>query len=431
MKRTFKKFTHKLLRKILPHLPKKLQYKLVLGNLKLDYHLPHDVTFKIADTEDELLQAYEIIHDCYVEMKYDIPHEEKIRVTKYHALPHTSVLIIKIKDEVVGTCTFVPDGPFGLPIESISNITDLRKNSEHIVEISALAIKKEYRKWKTNLLIPLVKYCFKYINEYKGADRAVIAVAPESVWYYELLFGFFKVTAKPQEYSMVQGAKAMVLHVHYKDSRKKIWHNFSHLEKEKNIYSYLYNHKFEHNFEYPQYKEHLTVDSLINPHIIETFFKKKVNLLDQMEPKDLLTLRYLYHRKSFLDKMGGDHLVGHPDIKDPELRYMVKCRIKIYDPITHTFLDGRAANISENGIKISLKNSIHESLKERKQLIIKIRLDDDEQVNLLTIPCWGSEGNQFGLRILNSENPVWQEFIQRMNEEYLTSTEQGEEALGA
>ncbi|MCB0350866.1 MAG: hypothetical protein KDD38_06765, partial [Bdellovibrionales bacterium] len=91
-KQFFKKMSvtaRRFLRICFSALPKFLKHPLMRSMIHIEYNLSSDYTFKIAETKEELEQAFRILHDAYVEMKFMNPDPSGLRVTLYHAIPHT------------------------------------------------------------------------------------------------------------------------------------------------------------------------------------------------------------------------------------------------------------------------------------------------------------------------------------------------------
>src|ERR1035438_10509274 len=95
MKRGIKKSALGLFRGIFHLLPKKVMRPLLRRTLQLDYAPADEMTFKIADTQTELEEAFELLHDSYVKVGFMKAHPSGLRVTIYHALPTTTILVAK------------------------------------------------------------------------------------------------------------------------------------------------------------------------------------------------------------------------------------------------------------------------------------------------------------------------------------------------
>ena len=173
------------------------------------------ITFKIAQTTDELEQAFELVWDSYVKVGLQRDTGEGVRLTKYHLLPSTRVLIAvhrpeldkanpdyqKLKEPgvVVGTLTIVLDSPLGLPMEEIcgDKVLELRESGRRLAEVTSLAINPEYRKY--NVAMYLYKLMFQYVK-YKQATDVACSVTRKHLSFYRRML-LFKPIGKIKEYS--------------------------------------------------------------------------------------------------------------------------------------------------------------------------------------------------------------------------------------
>ena len=90
----------KLIRSLIGLLPASLRGKLVRKQFKVRLENPDNIIFKLAETEEELRSALDLLHDSYVATGLMDPHYSGMRATVYHALPTTSTLIAK-KNKVI------------------------------------------------------------------------------------------------------------------------------------------------------------------------------------------------------------------------------------------------------------------------------------------------------------------------------------------
>ena len=165
-----------LIKKFLKLLPENLKHRLIRAKLDFGSGAPANIIFKIAETKKELEQAFEVLHDSYVDQGYMDPHPSGLRITKYHALPTTTVLIAKDieKDMVIGTISIIRNTPLGLPLDAIFPLLHLKKEFNHLAEVSSLAIRKQYRKDGGALLWPLLRYFHHFIKTVMKIDAYVL-----------------------------------------------------------------------------------------------------------------------------------------------------------------------------------------------------------------------------------------------------------------
>src|SRR5262249_30832116 len=141
---------------------------------------PSNLTFKVAETRQELESAFRILHDAYVSMGFMRPSPSKMRITIFNALPGTCTLVALWDGEVIGTVSIIQDSPMGFPIERIYRLARVRAKDVQLAEVSALAIKKRYRGDWNMILFPLFKFMYEYCSRHLGIERILIATHPNS-----------------------------------------------------------------------------------------------------------------------------------------------------------------------------------------------------------------------------------------------------------
>src|SRR5690606_15614724 len=113
-----------------------------------------------------------------------------LRVTKYHALPSTTTIVAMKDDRVLATVSIIRDGSLGFPSSQIIDTTHLRSGGKRVAEISALAVHRDYRESRGELLWPLLVYMYRYCTKLFGVDSLLISVHPSHFPFYEALLGF-------------------------------------------------------------------------------------------------------------------------------------------------------------------------------------------------------------------------------------------------
>lgn len=220
--------------------PDKYRSDYIRSHLKLQ-EPTEDFVYKLAETRDELKQAFELLHDSYVGAGFIKPNPSGMRITSYHALPSTAILIAKYKDEVVATITIVRDNPLSLPMESHFDTEFLRKDNETLAEISSLAIKKELRGDMGKLLFPLFNYMFHYSEIHFGIESFVIVTHPKFEQFYsEILLFSLMPEGLVTSYSFVDKyAPGLGFYLNIKKSKIKYAKTYGNSPKDKNLYDFF------------------------------------------------------------------------------------------------------------------------------------------------------------------------------------------------
>ncbi len=213
---------------------------------------PKELTFKIAETQDDLEKAYTILHDCYVAYGFMKPHPSGMRITPYHALPGTNTMVALWNGEIVGSLTAIKDSSFGLPMDEIFDLSKLRQANRTIAEISGLSILQRFASHRTEIMFPMIKHMMKFVREYLLVDTTVIAINPRITAFFDKVLLYEKLDSRTVEhYNFVNGAPAegRVVDLHQWSTRLR--RAFGINPPERNVYDYLMTRKLK-NVTFPQ-----------------------------------------------------------------------------------------------------------------------------------------------------------------------------------
>ncbi|MBI5062807.1 MAG: hypothetical protein HZB87_04915 [Desulfatitalea sp.] len=96
----------------------------------------------------------------------------------------------KHEGQVIATISVIRDGPFGLPTDQVMDLSYFRDKGERLGEVSALAIRPDFRGRSGEVMFYLFKYMVHYSLNYFGLDRFVIVVNPDRITLYESVLLF-------------------------------------------------------------------------------------------------------------------------------------------------------------------------------------------------------------------------------------------------
>ncbi|MBI5542455.1 MAG: hypothetical protein HY901_01090 [Deltaproteobacteria bacterium] len=180
-------------------LPDSLTDKLI--RLKLGVHkTPLDrFEVRIARTVRDYERAFRLLHVAYVYQGIEDVESERMRITKQHVLPESTVLVALEGEKLVATMTVTLDSSAGLPFDEDypQQMQELRKSKARIVEYGSLAIVR--RCWHSGVgrLMEIAGHAWS--TRVLGATHCVAGVNPAAVPHYRALYGFQKVGA-PRAY---------------------------------------------------------------------------------------------------------------------------------------------------------------------------------------------------------------------------------------
>lgn len=235
-----KKIINGYIKKLIHRLPQDYRYKFIRSRLHLDYELPPELSFKIADTEEELESSFRLLHDSYVELGYMPPNKSNMRITYYHMLPSTTNLIAKYNDKVIATVSIIRDSAQGLPLESEFNLEEYRKNKSTLAEISSLVVDRQYRHEGGRILFPLLKFLWLYCYYYFAIDYIVMATHPKLADMFDAIILFSPLSEKiVPNYGFANGAPAVARILNLKTAPLLYATKYGDMSKNKNLFQFM------------------------------------------------------------------------------------------------------------------------------------------------------------------------------------------------
>lgn len=390
--------------------PKFIRERIIRSRFEVSYDLDPEIIFKQATTKDEIEQALNLVYESYVDLNYIDTNADQLHLTKYLTLPTTAILVIKLKEEVIGTMSIVLDSSLGLPVETTWDIDEYKKNGMNIAEISALTIGKSIKNHKGSLLLPLSKFMIAFCTDILKVDTIIIATIFEVEPFYTDLLLFTKIPdSRGQKHDLVKGTKATCCFLELNDPVKRNSHKaYAHKNKKNNLHHYFFECELP-NIKLP--KKMLSVQAQLkekNSAMLD-LIKEKPHLFFQFGETDRLVISNLESSQQFFSLCKGTI----NDRQDPRLVTMIKGRIEKKN--LNVSIPVNIADVSERGLKIKLfSNEI--DLKVDDEILIKI------DKNLFTLSffakvMWINKDNVFGCMIQKESKYIWHNLYQILWEE--------------
>ncbi|MCM2323002.1 MAG: PilZ domain-containing protein [Oligoflexia bacterium] len=248
--------------------------------------LAHDpkLRVKIADTKEELEQAYRLLHDCYVGQGLMSPHPSGLRCNIYSLLPETSTVIVKHGEKIVGTCALIRDSRMNLPSDGIflEQNNQLRREGGRLIEASALAVDREYRSTGHAMSFLLMKFMYHYALNVHGT-HLVATLHPRAQDFYEGLWSFERL-GPVAEYKYVNKALAVYMHLPLNPLKLlEMVARYESADHARNIV--LWAHEDDPRLLYPSRENGQIMDPVMTPDLLEYFFLEKTDLFEKLNPE--------------------------------------------------------------------------------------------------------------------------------------------------
>lgn len=285
---------------------------------------PGRFSVQIAETREDLEAAYRLLHDCYVGIGLMDPHPSGLRCTFFSAMPFTTAIVAKDGDQVVGTVSLIRDSSAGLPSDQEFRAYNdgYREQGERLVEVSALAVRPDYRNQHHVVTFLLVKYLYAYAREYMDASMFCAVVHPRAYDFYAALMGYEK-NGEPVPYSSVKGAQALHMTVSAgRDRLERLRYSYPSLERSRNFAAFL--DSPEPGFVFPRARRECSLDPVMTPELLRHFFMEKTGLFSKLSAAALAQVRSAYEVHFGAEAL--DQLGCFPAVSSRAFRYPTKIR---------------------------------------------------------------------------------------------------------
>jgi len=254
-------------------------------------------SIKIAETLDEYMQAFTVLHDVYLASGYlSAPSTYGISFGQHHLLPKSCVFIFKSYLTVLSTMSYIPDTQrFGLPMDDLykNELDKLRDSGRKVVELGSLATLPQRR--MQNLIVFLAKAIFRYAMS-TNADDLCIMVNPKHVRFYESIF-LFEPFGEERHYDKVN-APAVALRVNMHKIEPSLYEAYGSADFETDLHSFfvkMNSHAIDEDIQIENAEKNMPLES----EIARTLFAANPGLLQSIPASQRAILETLYHSALF------------------------------------------------------------------------------------------------------------------------------------
>jgi hypothetical protein len=246
---------------------------------------------KVADSQNELEQAFALVYREYLRQGYiKDPKESGLHFDIHHILPETAVFILK-SSSVISTLTHILDSKlFGLPMDDLycKELKPLRNANRKLAELSSLATFREA--CGQNLFLYLFREVYWYARA-RNVDDFCIMVNPKHVKFYQEIFFFEEIG--PKKYYPKVGAPAVALRLNLEEFDEKLEKEYSRFEPDCNMHAFVHSVN-DHKLPNGPSNGHFWARLLLNIVLLRNFLKDKSSVLGETTVKQTEYLRHLY-----------------------------------------------------------------------------------------------------------------------------------------
>lgn len=182
-----------------------------VANERSDNGVSGQIELSIARSRSELEDAFRLVHHSYVRAGLDAPNSLGMRLTKFHLLPTTQVMLAKKAGLPIATASLILDEQLGLPAEAIygEEIDGLRRRGLRLGEVGSLADCRE----SVTRFIHMFRRLTTLIaqaGEFRGCNALIATTHPKHARFYIRQLGFEQF-GEYRECPYVQGKPAVAL----------------------------------------------------------------------------------------------------------------------------------------------------------------------------------------------------------------------------
>ncbi|MDR0578150.1 MAG: hypothetical protein LBI87_11620 [Candidatus Accumulibacter sp.] len=365
------------------------------------------LVLKIAETQEELEACFRLLHDAYVDSGFMKPHPSGMRVTIYHALPATTTLCAKYDDQVVGTLSLIRESVLGVPLQKIFDLSAIKEKKGQIVEVSALAVHRNFRRTGGSVLFPLMKFMYEYCTTFFDTRHLVIAVNPGHIEMYESLLFFQRLSANVVEnYDFVNGAPAVGATLDLKEAPEIFRRHYASKPPHRNLYAYFTQVRLP-NIEFPNRRFFVTNDPVLTPDLVDYFFNVRTDTFQNLNLREKILLHAIYdlpEYKALLPELPSG--ANSVPIRRHE-RFSVRCPARL---IARRMRDDQGISVevievSRHGFQARANKPL--PLNVWFETIVQFGRSDVSRVRSLALR--GSDG-LYGFRVENLDL-LWRKFV--------------------
>lgn len=395
------------------YLPKSLRDDFFRSRLTIP-PLREDLCFEIAKTQEDLDQAFHILHEAYVKEGFSKPHASRRRITDYHALPSTTTLVAKHQGQVIATISVIRDGPFGLPTDQVMDLSRFREKGERLGEVSSLAIRPDFRGRSGEVMFYLFKYMVHYSLDYFGLDRFVIVVNPERITLYESVLCFEPLHRSAlKHYAFANDAPAVAATLELRRAAE-IWHAaYADRPAHKSIYQLFFGGFSEaerRQMCFPDRPYFTVSDPVMTPGLLDFFFNQCTDSFCRFNAHQIKTLRSIYLESDYAAVWPPMWAIPQENARSSR-RYEVSCagmaHATAHDPVSLTVMDA-----SRTGLRVRADAE----LAMDAEPVFKIKVGEDKAVLVKARLRWRA-GLIYGLEILYAGR-FWEQLLDYLERQF-------------
>ena len=386
--------------------PKNLRLSLQRKILNLKNNSINDFTFKIVESEIEVVAALEFLKRTETH-RSQFDYLSKWKINKFLTLPSCTLVIALHKKKMIGVGGLLIDNPLGLPCEASSEVAHLRENGHRIGELLGLSLLKNEYLNSEALGLAINQYLCHFAKNNLKIDY-VIAPIPDSLEdYFEGVLCYTKNSFEDDR-------------IIYSDDNTPLTPVFLDLNSE--LLTHLTPEQRDDfaalatRFQMPKSEFYVGTYSSKTMQYMQKLYNEKSALLEGLTINDKLTLDKIYNMKSFRNLIPLSNSLAS---KRHHVRYPSACPAMIHDH--HEDMEALAIDVSHKGLSVMTHSPLVKKYKMAQSIKLTVHLAPNRQVTLEGEVIWKSSSKSaIGISLNKTLPSEWLSFIDYLEAEFST-----------
>lgn len=339
---------------------------------------------RLTSSTDEMEVAFSLLYRSYRDLGLIGSNPSKMWLTKWHMLPTTTTIIAMHGKEIVGATSLFIDGNFGIPIDQVVRLAELRQEAAKVGECSLYAVPNQLSPQEsTSIKQALHQFVLGYCTRVLGLNHLITQHKDQDICEDK---NYFK--------SLVSsGYKICYLDLG-------------------NIDIEILGTNLNCDFQYPERKFFHLFDTQWTVENFRNFFIKRTNLFESLNEFDLKTLQNLYDFGPFQVIFDEKRSSFNANFRAPKhKRFAMNCNGEILregkGPIGLQIVD-----VSAGGLRAFCEKT----LTIGASYVIRISIGANTQTEVIAKLSWRNATTQnLGFEIASTDKS-WEDLIKHLED---------------
>ncbi|MES2963115.1 MAG: PilZ domain-containing protein [Bdellovibrionota bacterium] len=367
-------------------LPRPLRDELARRKLDLPNCFPDDVQVRLARSREDFMAVFELLEG---------------ELTKYHALPSTTTLLVLFRGRIVGTASLIRSNSFGTPVDAHPDIAFLKESGVRLVTLSSFKIADEF---SSSVFYPFVKGIFDYCMRSFGTEvLSILASSDRELGFFESILLFEALPAH---------SSGRIATLRMNRVRELYSQVYEKRPRHQNLARFL---TFETpNVELPLREYNKLCDPVLTPSLMRELFAERTGVFDSLTDYEKQVLHDLYDSEEYRAILPPVNLEARELFRrDKRFEVDLPSRVLVAN---NTQINGCFRNVSAKGLLFDSERA----LREGERYTFQLPLSPSRQITIEGVILRNEVKRRYAIRITEAPRE-WAELIGYLENDLLAT----------